>query len=135
MALHPAAALSEIPPGARKIVTIGSLSIGIFNVDGTFRAYRNVCPHAGAPVCAGRVGATTAPSPVYEYILCRHGRVLRCPWHGWEFDLETGRQLVDPRIALKAVPVSVGHRETPEGASLENIPVHAVKDVLYVDLP
>jgi len=96
---HPAARTGELPPGGRKLVTIGRVQIGLFNVSGEFRAYRNVCPHAGAPVCLGRVGGTSLPSDVYEYKYGREGCILRCPWHGWEFDLRTGEHLVDRKGA------------------------------------
>jgi 3-phenylpropionate/trans-cinnamate dioxygenase ferredoxin subunit len=34
--------------------------------------------------------------------------VLRCPWHGWEFDLDTGRSLMTPtRVGIRTYPVSV----------------------------
>jgi nitrite reductase/ring-hydroxylating ferredoxin subunit len=64
-----------------------------------------MCPHAGAPVCAGLVGGTTLPSGVYEYRLGCEGAILRCPWHGWEFDLRSGEHLTDSRIRLRGFPV------------------------------
>jgi Ferredoxin subunits of nitrite reductase and ring-hydroxylating dioxygenases len=140
MPLHPVCPVSELRPGERKLVTIGRVEIGVFNVDGTFHAYRNVCPHAGAPVCVGRIGGTTLPSPVYEYNYGREGRVIRCPWHGWEFDLETGEHLVDPATRLKKIPVEVA----PDGASpgcghasenLDKFPVEIQEGVLHVRLP
>lgn len=85
----------EVGEGGRKIVTVKGMEIGIFRLDCGYRAYRNVCPHAGAPVCLGDVVGTTLPSRVYEYEYGRERGVLRCPWHGWEFDLETGRHLTD----------------------------------------
>jgi nitrite reductase (NADH) small subunit len=37
----------------------------------------------------------------------RAGRILRCAWHGWEFDIETGQTLVDPRVRAQTYPVTV----------------------------
>ncbi|MCH2203684.1 MAG: nitrite reductase (NAD(P)H) small subunit, partial [Fuerstiella sp.] len=38
----------------------------------------------------------------------RDGEILRCPWHGWQFDLSTGRSLVDPeRTRVRSYPVRV----------------------------
>jgi nitrite reductase (NADH) small subunit len=51
----------------------------------------------GAPISAGSVGGTLVASAPQEFVCGRHERVLRCPWHGWEFDLETGRSLLEPR--------------------------------------
>jgi nitrite reductase (NADH) small subunit len=102
----PVAKATEIPPGARKIVEIEGRSIGLFNVHGTFVAVLNVCPHQQAPVCRGRLGGTTLPSPPGEFRWGRDGEILACPWHGWEFDLLTGRALADRR-RLRLYPVTV----------------------------
>jgi nitrite reductase/ring-hydroxylating ferredoxin subunit len=100
--------LAEIPPGSRKIVSVGRLSIGIFNVDGTLFALKNTCPHRGAPLCTGQWGGTMLPSDAGEYRYGSDGLVVRCPWHHWEYDLQTGRSLVDPdRYRVKSYPVRV----------------------------
>ena len=100
-------ALSELPPGQRRIVEAAELSIGVFNVGGTLYAVKNVCPHYGAPLCQGSLHATHAPSDVGEFDPALEGRVLRCPWHGWEFDLASGKGLYDrnSRVATYAVEV------------------------------
>ena len=51
-------AVDEIPPGERKLVVPfrGRAGIGVFNVNGTFHALRNLCPHKSGPLCTGRVG-------------------------------------------------------------------------------
>ncbi len=83
------------------------LSIGVFNVRGTFVAVLNVCPHELAPVCLGPVRGTTLASLPGEYCWGREGEILACPWHGWEFDLLTGKALVDPRKHLRRYQVRV----------------------------
>jgi len=127
MKRHPVAQAGEIAPGRRKLVSVGGTEIGLFNVGGNVRAYRNACPHAGGPVCAGRVSGTSMPSRVYEYIYGMEGRILRCPWHGWEFDLKTGEHIVDARTRLKEVTVETG--------SLERFPLEQRDGTLYVLLP
>ena len=87
--------IDELPPGSRRIAKVRNHSIGIFNVDGDLFAIRNVCPHQGAELCLGTVRGTMLPSAPYEYRYGHEGRVLRCPWHGWEFDLRTGKKLFD----------------------------------------
>jgi len=32
---------------------------------------------------------------------------LRCPWHGWEFDLRTGAVVGNPRCTLEAYRVEI----------------------------
>lgn len=111
-------------------MSVGRTEIGLFNVGGQFRAYRNACPHAGAPVCLGRVSGTPLPSKVYEYIYGREGCILRCPWHGWEFDLKTGEHIVDPQTRLKEVRVEEGN-----AGNLDPFPLEQAGGTLYVLLP
>jgi nitrite reductase/ring-hydroxylating ferredoxin subunit len=107
MAQHVVATADEIPPGGRKIVKVEGREVGIFNVGGEYVALKNSCPHQGARVCLGKVVGTTLPSAVYEYRYGRTGEILRCPWHGWEYDLRSGLALVDPNVRLVRYPVSV----------------------------
>ena len=106
--------IEEIPPGTRKIVEVNRRSIGIFNVNGTLRAVRNVCPHHGAPMCLGELTGTMMPPSTpgsHDLVWGLEGRVLRCPWHGFEFDVETGRAIWDPedmRVRVYTVSVEDG---------------------------
>ena len=97
----------ELRPGERRVVRVEGVEVGIFNLGDRFVAYRNHCPHQGAPVCLGRIGGTTMASAPGEYVYGRRGRVLVCPWHGWEFDLETGGVLFGGRSRLAPVDVRV----------------------------
>jgi 3-phenylpropionate/trans-cinnamate dioxygenase ferredoxin subunit len=103
----PVARVNEIPPGGCKIVEVEGRSIGVFNVHGSFVAVLNVCPHELAPVCLGAVRGTALVSLPGEYCWGREGEILACPWHGWEFDLITGRALADKRKRLRLYPVVV----------------------------
>jgi nitrite reductase/ring-hydroxylating ferredoxin subunit len=113
----------EVPPGSRKIVNVNGRSIGIFNVDGEYFAVRNVCPHQGGPLCAGVVWSQVASSGPGEYEIDAQRKLVRCPWHGWEFELSTGRSWFDPsrtrvrRYAINVVPSGevVGAGELVEG--------------------
>ncbi|MFE5324246.1 Rieske (2Fe-2S) protein [Paenibacillus sp. NPDC056579] len=100
------AELAEAENG-RKVVEVKGMEIGIFNVHGSFYAWRNVCPHAAAPVCVGKVCGTRLPSMVYEYKYGKDQQILRCPWHGWEFDLTNGRHLADESVKLRGYEVEV----------------------------
>ncbi|WP_216626003.1 Rieske (2Fe-2S) protein [Paenibacillus plantarum] len=53
------------------------------------------------------VSGTRLLSNVYEYELGCEGRILRCPWHGWEFDLTNGKHLADPNVKLRGFEVLV----------------------------
>jgi nitrite reductase/ring-hydroxylating ferredoxin subunit len=101
----------ELPPGARRVVRAGGRDIAVFNVDGRLYALRDTCPHQGARLSAGAIGGTMLPSAPHEYVYGLEGRVIRCPWHKFEFDLESGRSLHDPegmRVTTYCVRVEDG---------------------------
>ena len=113
---------SELPEGARKIIDAGGRSIGVFNVHGNYYALRNICPHQFAPLCLGQVTGTTLPSQVGEYIYGREGEIVRCPWHGWEFDILTGRSIFNPhqvRVKTYDVTVEKADESTLDGSNNE----------------
>jgi 3-phenylpropionate/trans-cinnamate dioxygenase ferredoxin subunit len=97
----------ELPPGERRIVDDGRQGIGVFNINGQYHAVKNVCPHAGAELCRGSIHATHRPSDVGEFDPAYHGRILRCPWHGWEFDIVTGKGLYDRNSRVATYPVEI----------------------------
>lgn len=92
---HVVATVDELPPGSRKIVTVDGRSIGVLNVDGRLHALMNSCPHHGAPLCEGVVKGTMADSAPHEYSYGHQNEFIACPWHGYEFRLDTGRPLLD----------------------------------------
>jgi len=94
--LHRICRIDELPSGQHRIVQIGHRSIGVYHVGDRFYAIRNQCPHQFAPLCEGKVSGTTMPGKVGEFRYGMEGRVVRCPWHGWEFDVTTGRSLFNP---------------------------------------
>jgi nitrite reductase/ring-hydroxylating ferredoxin subunit len=97
-----------MPPGSQRRVTAGGRSIALFNTGGEFFALRDVCPHQGAPLSAGTVvGQMRADGPGEYRFDSKCGQV-RCPWHGWEYDLATGQSWYDPENdRVKSYPVSV----------------------------
>lgn len=122
---HVVGRVSELPPGGRKIVEADGRSIGVFNVAGSFYALRNSCPHQAAPLCLGAIKGMTMPSKPGEYIWGREGEIVRCPWHGWEFDILTGRSIFNPhKMRVKAYDVTVETRlEDEEDESVETFEV------------
>lgn len=83
----------SFPLGAFRVFDIRGRSIGVVRSPAGWFAIRNRCPHQGAPLCAGRVTGTMLPGAPDSYRWSMDGQVVRCPWHGWEFDLDTGRSL------------------------------------------
>jgi 3-phenylpropionate/trans-cinnamate dioxygenase ferredoxin subunit len=110
---HPVGTVGEIPPGTRKVVEIGGRSIGVFNVDGEFFAVRNLCPHQGGRLCLGPTTGLVLASEPGRVELERDGEILRCPWHGWEFDLRDGRSVADPGgVRVRSYDVVVDDGDT-----------------------
>ena len=116
MGKYVVARAEEIPPGGSKIIEVAGRSVGVFNVDGSYFALRNRCPHQGGPLCQGQVSGWVISSAPGEYDYTRRGEIVRCPWHGWEFDIRTGRSYFDPaRVRVRRYEVSLegGHAPPP----------------------
>lgn len=107
MALHYVLGADDIPDGGHAIVNVEGREIGIYRIDGQYYAIHNYCPHQGAPLCAGIVCGTTMPSGVYQYEFGRKGEIVRCPWHGWEFDITTGKSLFSGNVRTRSYKVEV----------------------------
>jgi NAD(P)H-dependent nitrite reductase small subunit len=100
------AAAADLPPGGSLAVRVDGVPIALFNLSGSVHAIENVCPHAGAALDRG---ARTGP--------CRE--VVICPFHGWRFDVRTGRCLQVPSESVRtfAVRVTDGTIEVEVGGS------------------
>ncbi|MBW3539241.1 MAG: non-heme iron oxygenase ferredoxin subunit [Planctomycetes bacterium] len=85
------AAVEDVPPGTGRELTAAGRVVALFNVEGQFYALDGVCPHAGGPLGEGRLS----------------GRVVTCPWHGWQFDVTSGRHCLNANITHTAFPVRV----------------------------
>jgi nitrite reductase/ring-hydroxylating ferredoxin subunit len=99
---------AEIPPGERKLVSVRGRDVVVFNVKGELFALLDRCPHQGGSLCRGKlVGLVEADGPG-RYRYTRRGEIIRCPWHGWEFDLRTGKSQCDPRRTwVKSYPAAI----------------------------
>lgn len=82
--------LSDLPAGASTSLKAFGTMVAVFNVGGRIFAVGNNCPHHGGPLRHGRISGTYLPFRPHEYRDGREGRGLACPWHGWEFDIESG---------------------------------------------
>ena len=80
MAFVKVATVQEVPPGKAKQAKVGSKTLAIFNVNGTFHAIDDTCPHRGAPLWEGEI----------------EGQYVTCPWHAATFDVTTGAHLCPP---------------------------------------
>ena len=113
MARHVVARTTDIPAGGNKVVSVEGREIVVFNVNGEFFALLNRCPHEGAPLAkAACVAHLTSDEPGH-FQRSRVGEMLRCAWHGWEFDMRTGQSYFDPQhTRIRSYPVEIEDGET-----------------------
>jgi len=103
------------------LVTVGGREIGIFNLGGEFFGIGNRCPHNGGALCKGRIVSLVEANEPGLYQLSRRGEFVRCPWHGWEFDLRTGKSLCEPdRTKVRSYDLSI-----EVGSALAEVPLQA----------
>lgn len=100
----------ELQPGDQQIVeTERGISIGVFNVDGEYHALLNTCLHQNGPVCEGNVEAKIVGEHpgIGKRVREKFSdeQVIKCPWHGWEYEIETGRLLDDESMSLPTFDV------------------------------
>jgi nitrite reductase/ring-hydroxylating ferredoxin subunit len=102
---------SDFPPGAKRIVDTNRGEIGVFNVDGEYYALPNTCAHQGGPLCEGTVldDVTAEHAGTGERVREQFTdeKVIKCPWHGWEYYLDSGDLAGDDQISLPNYDVVV----------------------------
>jgi nitrite reductase/ring-hydroxylating ferredoxin subunit len=74
--------LDQLPPGTATEVEFEGRVYALYNVDGVISAIDGICPHQGGPLAEGTVEGTT----------------VTCPWHGWQFDIRTGKTPLGAKI-------------------------------------
>ena len=82
---------SEIPAGQGKCVEVEGRRLAIFNVDGSYYAIDDVCQHEGGPLGEGEL----------------NGKIVTCPWHGWEYDVTNGINTFDTDLKQEQFQVKV----------------------------
>jgi nitrite reductase/ring-hydroxylating ferredoxin subunit len=97
------ARLDELRDGIPRLVDVGPQQIVVVRWRDQVAAVRNICPHQGASLVAGRARsglATRAASEHENDIVCGTA-VFVCPWHAWEFDLTSGECRMHNRLRLR----------------------------------
>lgn len=103
------AALADLVEGRPHVVLAGGRELGLVRWRDAVYAVRNVCPHMGARLCSGTVtGRLHSDGPLRPVDADPDRPVIACPWHGWVYEIATGRSLADPqRFRVKSYPVTV----------------------------
>lgn len=103
--------VDSFPVGQVVTVEVHGRTIGVIQTASGVRAVGNRCPHQGGPICQGIVTGTMAPSDPNEYVYEKDGEIVRCPWHGYEFELSTGKSVggtIRGRVPVYTVEVRGG---------------------------
>lgn len=116
------APVEDIPPGGRKLVDVRGRPIVIFNLGGEYFGMLDRCPHQGGSLCDGQLIGLVESSQPGEYNFSRQNEIVRCPWHGWEFDIRTGQSMCEPD-RIKATQYDV---DVEAGAAVTEGPYEAV---------
>jgi nitrite reductase (NADH) small subunit len=98
--------LAQAPaPGAVRMVEVGARRVAVFCVDGRFHALADRCPHRGAPLCSRGQVVTGIEVRNGELTTGPRNALVRCPWHKWDFEIETGRCAVHGRLRVRRYSV------------------------------
>jgi len=96
---HKVASVRDLEPGKGAVVVVKGTRIALFNCEGAFYAIRNTCPHMGGDLGEG----------------CLSGDVVTCPWHGWRFNVKTGKNPEADVVAVRTYEVKVEGEEVYVG--------------------
>lgn len=91
MAFLRTARKDEIPDGTIREFQVEGTTLALANVGGKFYAINNTCLHRGGPLAEGQM----------------NGGVVTCPWHGWQYDVTSGKLTMNPAVGVVCYPVEV----------------------------
>lgn len=93
-AVYTVGSTDEVSEGTPLVADVDGEEIAVFYEDGEYFAVNNVCPHQGGPLGDGKV----------------ENQCVYCPWHGWEFDIESGDHAHSDH-SVETYPVTVEGEE------------------------
>jgi nitrite reductase/ring-hydroxylating ferredoxin subunit len=103
--------MADFPADDCRVLAIDGVEVGIFKVGDRLVAYENRCPHMGGPVCQGklinRVDEVLDAGKKSRGLKFAADRHVVCPWHGYEFNLETGAHPGSAKVRLRRFEVEV----------------------------
>ena len=83
-----------LKPGECRVITAKGKTLALYNVNNQYFATENSCSHRAGPLGDGILD----------------GDIVTCPWHGWQFDVTTGKREADDQVRLKTFDVMVTSR-------------------------
>ncbi len=84
MAWHILCDRSDLPESGGKEFVIEGQIVALFLVEGEPQAVDGMCAHQGGPIAQGVL----------------QDKCVTCPWHGWQYDVETGCNLLTKKKML-----------------------------------
>jgi nitrite reductase/ring-hydroxylating ferredoxin subunit len=99
--------ITRFPADQITIVNVAGREIGVVHIGSRYYALRNICPHQSGPLCRGKLAQHLGVSEPGSIQFEPHKVVVTCPWHGWEFDVETGRALYDDSMRVRTYRIDV----------------------------
>ena len=91
MAFARVARKDEIPAGSIREFQIEGTTLAIANIGDKFYAINNTCLHRGGPLGQGIL----------------HGVAVTCPWHGWQYDVTTGKLTMNQAVGVATYAIEV----------------------------
>jgi nitrite reductase (NADH) small subunit len=91
MAFLRAARTEDVPVGTIREFQVNGATVAIANVDGKLYAINNTCLHRGGPLGEGEL----------------KGAVVTCPWHGWQYDVTSGKTTMNPAVGVQTYPIEI----------------------------
>ncbi|MEH2364028.1 NifU family protein [Nostoc sp.] len=85
------ATIDQVPEFSVLAVQLAGNSLILHRQGATVKCYRNACTHLGSPLEEGKVENT----------------IITCPFHGFQYSLETGKCLTAPDVSLQSYLVKI----------------------------
>jgi 3-phenylpropionate/trans-cinnamate dioxygenase ferredoxin subunit len=99
--------VADLSDGQIRSVTVGRTRLVAAMTADEIKVFFGSCPHQGAPLDKGRMVTELTSTGPGDLTLIPESRLLRCPWHSYEFDLNDGRAITDRDVCLRFVPSTV----------------------------
>ncbi|MFN8708924.1 MAG: Rieske (2Fe-2S) protein [Planctomyces sp.] len=87
----PLMAVEEISDGGSREVTADGKIFAVFRSGEAVHVIDGICAHAGGPLGKGQL----------------QNGVVTCPWHGWQYHVDSGMHCLNDRICQKKFPVRI----------------------------
>lgn len=102
-------AVEDFESGRPHQIKLAGRALVLVRHEDDFFVLRDTCPHQGGRLSAGQVGgvaqATEVGGPITQEL---EGLILRCPWHGWAYDITSGCSLIEPdNVRVRTLPARV----------------------------